>query len=88
MMMRPAWSWLILCARKLRGPGTQATWAIIDFAVRMQWVKISKCIMHSLSPTTNLAWKHNRDNSTFVKAQVSEVSELRLSVEAKSSVQG
>ena len=35
--------------------------------------------MHSLSSTTNLAWKHNGNNSTFVKAQVSETSKLRLS---------
>lgn len=42
--------------------------------------------MHISSPTTNLAWKHNGDNSTFVKAQVSEVSKLRLSAEAKGTV--
>lgn len=36
--------------------------------------------MHSLSSTTNLAWKHNGNNSTFVKAQVSETSKLRLSI--------
>ena len=42
--------------------------------------------MHSLSSTTNLAWKHNGDNSAFVKAQVSETSKLRLSVETKGSV--
>nr|DAM35736.1 MAG TPA: hypothetical protein [Caudoviricetes sp.] len=39
-----------------------------------------------LSPTTNLEWKHKGDNSTFVKAQVSEASKLRLSVEAKGTI--
>lgn len=42
--------------------------------------------MHSLPSTTNLAWKRNGDNSTFVKAQVSEISKLRLSVETEGSV--
>lgn len=40
----------------------------------------------SISSTTNLEWKHEGDNSTFVKAQVSESSKLRLSVEAKGTI--